>query len=428
MRNKVSNNKNRSTDLWRFDAWLGVFMIWPFVAMVRAFAKFRSPHAKKIVWLFFVFFGFVFVIGDPFEGGADSVRYAQRLRELHDNWYGFDYLSTLFYSDDGFVDIYQPLLTWIVAFFTGNPRWLFAAFAAVFGYFYVQNMWIIFEKIDHKQKMSLVIALFMLAFALTNPIWNINGVRMWTAAQVFIYGLFRFLLDKEKKGLIWLFSSMFFHFSFFIPIAIFFIYRFVPKNLTGLIIFFYAASLVSELDLGVVRSSLSFLPDFLQPRVASYTNEAYAEGLAIRRTGLAGHVLLAGIIERWLLYIWVFLVYLKRKYWLNQHVFIRDLFMFGLFLGGIAQVLSNVPSGGRFMLLVNVIFFAVFVLFVSEQKMNAQLKYFKNISVPFLMFLIIFKIRVGFDYMGISTIMSNPIIALFVEDKVPLIDFVKSIF
>lgn len=428
MRNKVSNNKNRSTDLWRFDAWLGVFMIWPFVAMVRAFAKFRSPHAKKIVWLFFVFFGFVFVIGDPFEGGADSVRYAQRLRELHDNWYGFDYLSTLFYSDDGFVDIYQPLLTWIVAFFTGNPRWLFAAFAAVFGYFYVQNMWIVFDRIDQNQKNKLVLALFMLAFALTNPIWEINGVRMWTAAQVFIYGLFRLLLDKEKKGLVWIFSSMFFHFSFFIPIAVFIIYRFVPKNITGLLIFFYVASLVSELDLGVVRSSLSFLPDFLQPRVASYTNEAYAEGLGIARTGLGAHVVLAGIIGRWFLYTWILIVYIKRKYWLNQHHFIKDLFMFGLFLGGIAQILSNVPSGGRFILLVNVIFYAIFVLFVSEQKLNTRLKLYKSISVPFLMFLIIFKFRVGFDYMGISTIMSNPIIALFVEDKVPLIDFVKSIF
>ena len=428
MRNKVSNNKNRSTDLWRFDAWLGVFMIWPFVAMVRAFAKFRSPHAKKIVWLFFVFFGFVFVYGRGDFAGLDSGDYARRLVDLHNNWSGFEYFKYTFFSKGQNVDFYQPVVTWIVAYFTGNPRWLFAVFSAVFGYFYVQNMWLIFDRIDQKQRVSLLLVLFMFAFALANPIWSINGVRMWTAAQVFIYGLFKYILEKDKKGVLWIFSSILFHFSFFIPIAILFIYRFLPKNLTGLLIFFYLASFVSELNMEAARSFLSFLPDFLQPRVESYTAETYVESRSASTLNRSLHEIFASTAARWMLYVWVLIIYIKRKYWLDHHKAIKHLFMLGLFMGGVAQILSNIPSGGRFMLLVNVIFYAIFVLFVSEQKMDLQLKYIKNISILVLFFIIIFKFRIGFDYMGISTLFSNPIVAFFVEDTEPLIVFVKSVF
>lgn len=428
MQNKTPNNKNRSTDLWRFDAWLGVFMIWPFVAMVRGFAKFRSPHAKKIVWLFFVFFGFVFVYGRGDFAGLDSGDYARRLTALHESWFGFEGLKSIFFSENAYVDFYQPVLTWIVAYFTGNPRWLFMIFSAVFGYFYVQNMWIIFEHIDQKQKMSLVLVLFMFAFALTNPIWNINGVRMWTAAQVFIYGLFKYILEKDNKGLLWISSSILFHFSFFIPVAIFIIYRFIPKNITGLLIFFYLASFVSELNLEAARSFLSFLPDFLQPRVEGYTSEAYVESRSASTLNRSLHEIFASIASRWMLYIWVFIIYYKRKYWLDHQKALKHLFMLGLFMGGIAQILSNIPSGGRFMLLVNVIFYAIFVLFVSERKMDVQLKYIKNISMLVLFFIIIFNFRMGFNYMGISTLFSNPILSLFIEDSEPLIVFVKKIF
>jgi hypothetical protein len=45
--------------------------------------------------------------------------------------------------------------------------------------------------------------------------------------------------------------------------------------------------------------------------------------------------------------------------------------------------------------------------------------------VPTLLLLIIVSIRVGFDYLGIVTIIGNPFIAPFIEYDMPLIDLIK---
>lgn len=405
------------------------FIVWPFGAMISAFKHFRMPGSKWITWLFFVFFGFVFVFSQQVEGGADSARYAESLRALNSNWIGFNGFKQLLYSEDtNYVDIYQPLVTWIVAYFTPNPHWLFMVFAAVFGWFYVQNIWMILDRIYQKKKIDLVLFLFILAFVLVNPIWNINGVRMWTAAQVFIYGLLRFILEKDKKGMIWMFLSLFFHFSFFIPLAVFIIYQFVPKNSSLWLAFFLLTSFVRELDLAVVRDFLSFLPDFLQARVAGYTKEEYLERLLESNAKKTWHVQFSEMFARYILYGWALIVYFKGGDWLKKNPSYHNLFVFALFFGGIAQVLSNVPSGGRFMTPVSICLYAVFVLFLAELKQDNSVKVFKLITIPFILFVMIFWIRIGFDFIGISTFISNPIVALFLEDELPLIDFIKSIF
>ena len=410
-----------------FSNWIPLLMLWPFGAMVRAFARFRSPHAKTVVWLFMVFFGFVFVYSRDFYEGADSARYAQFLESLHSNWYNFDYFTTLFFSDDGYIDFYQPLVTWVVAFFTGNARWLFTVFAAVFGYFYVQNLWMVFSKISIRKRMDVFLALFMLALALVNPIWNINGVRMWTAAHVFIFGILRYYLLSDKKGIFWIASSILFHFSFFVPVSLFLIYLLVPKNISLWLIFFLSTSFIRELDLSAVRSVLSFLPDFLQPRVTSYTNEDYLERLTDASGNYGWHIQFSSIFGRWIIYSWTVIAYMTRKRWLIRYPGIGRIFLFALFLGGFAQILSNIPSGGRYMTLVSMLLFSVFVVIMAEMRLNSKLKIFKYITLPFLLFYLIVQIRVGFDYIGVSTFVSNPLVALFIEDTKPLIAFVKGL-
>ncbi len=422
-------NRNNKNQFAGFSNWFYLWLVWPFAALIGALQRFRSPHAKNVVWLFCVFFGFVFVYANPFgEGGADSARYARNLIDLHQDWYSFDYLSTMFYSDEGTVDLYEPLVTWIVAFFTGNPRWLFTVFAAVFGWFYVQNLWMVFDKIDKRKKIDFVLLLFMVAFALVNPIWNINGVRMWTAAQVFIFGVLRYYIYKDKKGIIWIASSILFHFSFMFPVAIFLVYLLVPGNTTVWLIFFLAASFIRELDLSQVRSVLSFLPDFLQPRVSAYTTEAYYETILESRKVTTWHIQFSSIFGRWILYLWTFLVYFTRKLWLNRFPDVNKIYVFALFLGGFAQIAANVPSGGRFMLLVNMLMFSVFVIMMAQIRLDRKLQIWKIITLPFLLFYLIIQIRMGLDFIGISTFFSNPVLALFVEDTTPVIDFVKKIF
>ena len=401
-----------------------LFIIWPFGQMISALRNFRKPWSMTLLWLFCVYFGLVFVYGDPFfEGGSDSSRYARVLIDLHAQPVSFDALwSSLYSIDSNLLDIYQPLLTWLISIFTGNPAFLFSAFAAVFGFFYVKNLWMIFSRIS--VKVGVILFLFMLGYALVNPIWKINGVRMWTAAQVFLYGNLLFFLYNDKRGLWWSAASLFFHFSFMFPVAILLFWQFVPRK-AGLIFGFYIATLfVSEINLLGVRNLLSFLPDIFQSRVSSYTDEAYALKIAERQSG--AHVILAENITRWVTYLWIIFAFLKRKDWKDNYKTYYNLFLFALFLGSLANIASNVPSGGRFLTVSKGLFYALFVLLLGKNYL--QLKWLKIISFPLLAYAAIFQIRVGFEYMGFLTVAGNPLIALFIDTQTPLIDFVKEIF
>jgi hypothetical protein len=191
---------NKAKNLRIHPVWIIFWLIWPLGAFLSTLSNYRTVTAKFVFWIFCVYIGLTFVVPINTEGAADSARYASELAVFHSMPFSFQNLWDSFYNSSANVDIYQGLVTWIVAFFTGDPRWLFALFAAVFGYFYAQNLWMIFDRIEIRN--SLILSLFILGMALINPIWNINGARMWTAAQIFLFGCLLFFLRNEKKGLL----------------------------------------------------------------------------------------------------------------------------------------------------------------------------------------------------------------------------------
>lgn len=409
------------------SAWLVFYLVWPFGALIRALLGFRSPRAKTLFWLFCVFFGFVFVVAEDAPGAADSARIATGLIDAHRNPMSWNYLIASFYNPAGnIVDIYQPLVIWLVALFTDNPRILFALFAVVFGFFYAQNLWMVFSKIS--KRVGWLLLLFMLAYALTNPIWNINGVRMWTAAQIFLFGILRVYLENDKKGLSWAASSILVHFSFMFPMALLLAFRFIPSNFTVLFAFYVAASFVNELDFAAVREALGFLPEVFQPRIEGYASEAVADARQEAAQGLAWHVNLADMAGRYIRYAWIIALYSLRSQWIRQFPEASRLFAMALFIGGFAQIAALVPSGGRFEIITTLLVWGVIVLLLGQGVFNNKLKPLKLLTFPLLGFGVIFSVRLGMSFFGISALVSNPLIALFYTDQVPLIDFIKGLF
>jgi hypothetical protein len=409
--------------------WFLFSLMWPFGAFIRVMRNFRGQYAQTIFWLFCVYFGFTFFYGDLTElEGADSIRYAKELKYFHDKSFSFSQLFGMLYNPSyGYTDVYQPLVTWFVALFTDNPRWLFTFFAAIYGFFYTKNLWFIFNKIDNKKRIGILLFIFIMGYALSLPIWYINGVRMWTAVQVYIFGLLSIYLNDNKKGYIWVVVSILFHWSLMLPVVILLVFKYVPKNLMGLIIFFFSGALISEVDLMAVQNNLSFLPEIFQTKVSAYTNEAYAESTNLASNALAWHVLLAGFFGKWVMFIWVFVLYYYRRDWVpNLHRF-EQLFAFALFLGGIGLIASNIPSGFRYYSIAKMLFYAVFIMALTQKSFVAKTRLVGMFTIPALGFFVIFMIRTGFNYMGFQTLIGNPIIALFWETKVPLIDFVKGL-
>lgn len=403
------------------------WVIWPFGALISNFKKFREPYVKTLFLLFCVYYGFVFIYADPFTGKPDSARYALRFIEMHGNSISLEGLAAMFYNPQSkIVDIYEPFILWLVSRFTGDPRFLFAVFALVFGFFWVQNLWLIFRRINGR--IEFLLLLFIVGFILINPVWNINGVRMWTAAQIFLYGSLIYLLeDSRKKGLIFILSSVLVHFSFMFPAALFIAFIFLPMNLWLFFVFFISASFVNELNIRTVRETLSFLPEVFQPKIESYTSEQYVQKVMGAQSPVSWHVKFADIAGRIIIYVWVLIVFLNRKKWLGNNDMLK-LFCFGLFLGGFAKIAGLIPSGGRFWTIAASVLYAVIVLFISGYKPFKYMGLLRVITIPLLSFVVLFNLRLGLNYTGVLTFAGNPLISFFLNDRAPLIDLIKQIF
>jgi hypothetical protein len=369
----------------------------------------------------------IFIIPENIQGSIDSARYAEDLKEMHANLLSFEHLSSLFYKDTGgFVDVYQPLLTWIVAVFTDNAHVLFMLFAMVFGFFYVQNIWIIFNNLNYK--LTFIIFIFLLAFALTNPIWNINGVRMWTAAQVFVFGALQYFLNKKKSGIFWCALSTIFHFSFFFPFTVLLIYLIIPKLGLVFFIFYVLSWTVNFVNIDLARNYFSYLPGLFQTKIAPYQGEAYVQKVMDSTGNYSWHVEYAKQAIKWFIFVWVIFVYFYKNKWKTENKELYNLFLFSLFIGSIAQSFALLPSGGRFLIISNSLFLAVFTLLLTYSFFIERVRFFKIATIPLLLFWVVFAIRTGFEYIGISAFIGNPISALIFEDQIPFISFIKEIF
>jgi len=397
------------------------FLVWPFGVMLAALRHRDRKWSMNIFWLFCIFLGMTFVIASE---GPDYARYASTLRSFHDEGVTWsELINSIYTPGSNFVDVVQPVLTWFISLFTDNPSVLFAGFALIFGFFYSRNLWYLLWKID--DKISLVTFVFVLTFALINPIWNINGFRMWTASQVFIYGLLPYLTEGDRKKLWWSVSSVLFHFSFIFPIAMLGLYILFKNRINIYFIFFLITAFIPALDLKGIRDALGFMPEFLQPRVTIYANPLYAERIAESQQSLNWYVPLSGEILTWIIYAFSIVIFKDRKQLEGPFLAI---FCFGMWLYGWANIASLVPVGERFVTLSNIVMFFLIILYLQQNSHRKVFRMFRNISIPGLLLFIIVSLRMGFDYISLTTIFGNPILAFLVEDNIPLINYVKDLF
>lgn len=401
------------------------FIVWPFGVMLDALKHWDRPWSKNIFWLFCIFFGYTFIIAK--EGGADSDRYAQLFVQYANSNLGLTELWKSFYSaNSNFVDIASPLITFLVSRVTDNQRILFMVFGLVFGYFHSRNVWYVLGKIN--AKITAYILLLILTFVLFNPIWSINGFRMWTAGQIFLFGTLPYLLEGNKKRLIWSGLAILFHFSFLFPLSILFLFILFKNRINIYVVFFLFTSFIKEIDLQWVQSVLlSILPGYFQQRVMIYTNLDYAETIRIANQSLSQYLVFATESLQLATYVMTLFVYvIYRKFLINKPE-LMTLFCYSLLLYGFANIFSLVPSGVRFLNVAGTFMFVFFIILISNTPKIRGLDFVKLLSLPLLSFHCLVMIRLGMDYYGLVTVIGNPIFAAFNTDTAPLITGIKGL-
>lgn len=392
---------------------------------IHDFLNKKIPREARFSLVFnFLFLGLSFIIS---MSGGDSERYATELISMYKQQLSFSDLIKGIYNEEGNkIDLYQPILTWIISLFTDNVKWLFAVYAIVFGYFWFAATIIVINQSNFYTPIKFLPIVIVLLL-LQNPIWNINGVRMWTAIQIFFYGLLSTELEKKKSGYIYMLISMFVHFSLITAILSFVVYKLLPLKSTIILFGFYiVAFLFGELNLEYLKGYIENLPGFLEGR-KGYLNEEYAAGLTAMDNAAAWHYKLNQVLGKYFfLSVNILVFFLIKKHHIKDKI-ILSLFKITLFFSALSILASSAPSGGRFLVLTNMLSLSVLAILIGKfqvqiPKLLHPLFYFVSF------FLIIFQIRTGLDYVGILYFIGNPIVMLFVKDTTPVIEFIKSIF
>ena len=113
-------------------AYLTLFLIWPFLAFCIAVVDFNKREARRVIYLFLIYFGFTFANSNEF---TDAFRYGRRLvANAALPFSEFKNIIGGLYSDTS-IDIVEPLVSFVVSRFTSYHGVYFAVWAAIFGYF-----------------------------------------------------------------------------------------------------------------------------------------------------------------------------------------------------------------------------------------------------------------------------------------------------
>lgn len=263
--------------------YLLLFVIWPFLALITAIMNYSDKVAKKVVYIFLVYYGLTYFIGS--DSFSDAARYSLSLKANAALPFKdiFKVIGGL--NSDTSIDIIDPLISFLVSRFTSQHGILFAAYAAIFGFFYLKSFNLLYNR--YKENPGWNALTHMIFFAAILPITAINGFRMWTAVWIFFYGAYHVILYRDPRFFLITFFAPLVHWSFIIPNAILLAYFFIGNRN----IFYLPLALVSFVLPRMMTKYFTLLSlrlgGSLQNRYEMYSDSTYVAGVQESAADLA---------------------------------------------------------------------------------------------------------------------------------------------
>ena len=346
---------------------IGLFLLNPFVSAITSLKDIRDGYSHKLLYAWFIIFGAGFCAVNE---SADSFRYVEDFKiESNYSWDRYVNEIEYWFSFEGETkDVYTLTVNYFVGRFTDNYHWTFFIYAVVFGLFYIKSLKIFLK---NTQRNDWLFYTLLFLFCYSNPIFNINGVRFWTAAWIGVYVGLKLFVEKQYRYLPLLILMPIIHGSSVIWVAILGIAWLTRYFQSVWIALFIASSFVSAMTyLPMMDRYTVFLPQFMQNQIWSYTESDMAqerlEGHSQYGKAYADFLMaLPGYFRLLLSYI---LIFNRKK--INTSEAKKTLFTVFLALSAMTNFLSAIPSVGRFMSMV-----LPFFVIVWMQNADALKKY-----------------------------------------------------
>ncbi len=261
-RNKENHNKGL----------LIVFFIYPFASFILALNNLKSKYSFRIILLFFVLFGYTFIAENK---TADSYSYIQEFHE-NKNITTSQYLSSLqdiLSYETSMKDVYTISTYYLVSRITENYHVLMALWAIVFSFFFLKAFRFFVDRPEFIK--SYVASLLVFLFIFSNNIFNINGVRFYTAAWMSVYAIFEIVVNKKLRFLSLIALIPLIHISYFSIWAVMLIYLFSIKYDKFWVMMFIISFFVANISVELIQKYSNLIPTTGQYMANSYAGDDY---------------------------------------------------------------------------------------------------------------------------------------------------------
>ncbi len=328
-----------------------LFLVSPFLSFLYALRRIKTKSSYVIILLTFLFFGICFSVPrfhseKSFDGTTYRIDF-ESFKYLTTSQF-YDGLISFLTFNEGKKDYYFDTLAFYISRFSDNYHVLFLFAALIFSFFSLKS----FLFFTQEDKFDASLASYLLAYLfMFNQIFNINGMRMWTAAWVAVFAILHLFGKGEKRYIFLLLITPFFHGAFWVLITIVVIAIFLmryDKVWSVLWLFsFFTSSVIVE----IVQDASDYLPFVLQKMVAYYTDNEYLQLRKERGSGYYWVPRLFGTFVRTYVTFIIFLL-IKNSAMIKANPKTTNLSLFLLVYATLVNILMPIPSlGGRFFVL-----------------------------------------------------------------------------
>lgn len=384
-----------------------VFLISPFLSFLYALRRMNTRSSYVVFFLFALCFGMAFTIGtNRGSRGLDSSFYRSYFEENQNITYD-DFLQSFnsyLTFKEAKKDFYFDTIAFGVSRLTDNYHVLFLVFAAIFATFQLKTLRFFTSHPNFKFSTLCLLLAFLFTY---NQIFNINGVRFWTAAWIGVYAVFKIFLKEDKRYFLLVLFTPFFHGAFSVFVAFVILAYFTRKFEKTWIVLFFVSFAFSSFVVELVKNIGQFLPPFLAKLVNSYTSESMLSK-GEQGTGFYWVTEMFDFIRQ--IYINLLIVFLIKK----RHLIIlkpeKNLLAFLIVWMALSNFLMPVPSLGIRYMVMSYPFIAYILLAIPKDKMCKYLIYF----MPFAFFVNIYNLFVNYStVLDPFFIVSSPFLLIY---------------
>lgn len=352
-----------------------LFLISPFISAIESLKNIRDGSSYITLYMWFIIFGISFCAVNE---AADSFRYVKEFM-IEKDYTFYQYIHQIneyLTFDTNIKDVYTLTVNFLVGRFTDNYHWTFFIYSIIFGYFYIKSLKVFLQYNCVKNNYVFYILLFLFCFS--NPIFNINGVRFWTASWIGVYLALSIFIKKDYKNIPLLILMPLIHGSSIIWIAAMAIALLLSKLQNITIVLYILSIFVSSASyLNVLNDYSHMLPQFMQNQIWSYTKSEWALERLSGEYGIAYANFLNALPGYFQIFMSVLLIINRKKIKDNHASYLLTVV---LALSAVTNFLSGIPSLGRFQKLV-----IPFLVVVWAYNYNILIKYNKYFFlVPFI--------------------------------------------